>query len=174
MHTHAMRIVQWHGWLLEGSGSNVYAARVTERFRRDGPDGVLLCQERPPDRYTFVDAVGSVSDGGISGLTETGVPPGAGRVTLLRPEIGRLLPVFVVDEYEGFAVKRFVELSDAELDAYLERNVDALRAAVEWHGADAVITGHAVPGAVIGRRAVGTDAYVAKVHGSDLEYAIRI
>src|SRR5437588_75755 len=103
-----MRIVQWHGWLLEGSGSNVYTARVTERFRRDGHDVALLCQERHPERYAFVDAVGSVSAGGVSGLTETGVPPGAGRVSLLRPEIGRLLPVFVVDEYEGLAAARAV------------------------------------------------------------------
>jgi glycosyltransferase involved in cell wall biosynthesis len=169
-----MRIVQWHGWLLEGSGSNIYASRVTEQFRRDGHEVLLLCQERHPDRYAFVDTVGSVSERGVSGLTDTGVPPGAGHVTLVRPDIGRLLPVFVLDEYEGFDVKRFVELSDAELDAYLARNVEALRAAVEWHGADAVITGHAVPGAVIGRRAVGADAYIAKIHGSDLEYAIRI
>ena len=30
------------------------------------------------------------------------------------------------------------------------------------------------PGAAIGRRALGADRYVAKIHGSDLEYAVRI
>src|SRR5438270_4445234 len=143
-----MRIVQWHGWLLEGSGSNVYTARVTEQFRGGGHDVVLLCQERHPHRYSFIDAVGSVSKEGISGLTETGAPPGPGRVTLLRPEIGRLLPVFVLDEYEGFEVKRFVDLSDAELDSYLARNVEALRVVLDQQPADAVTAGHAVPGAV--------------------------
>jgi glycosyltransferase involved in cell wall biosynthesis len=36
-----------------------------------------------------------------------------------------------------------------------------------------VIVGHAIPGAAIGRRALGAGRYVAKIHGSDLEYAIR-
>ena len=32
---------------------------------------------------------------------------------------------------------------------------------------------HGIPGAAIGRRALGAGSYVAKIHGSDLEYAIR-
>jgi glycosyltransferase involved in cell wall biosynthesis len=93
---------------------------------------------------------------------------------LLRPLIGSTLPVFVVDHYEGFdEVTRFVDLTDPALQAYLEANATALRAADMWRGTDVAFTGHAVPGAVIGRRALGPDRYVAKVHGSDLEYAIR-
>ena len=60
-----MRIVQWHGWLLDGSGSNVYTARVTEEFRATGHHVLLLCQERHPERYPFVDAFGSVSEEGV-------------------------------------------------------------------------------------------------------------
>jgi glycosyltransferase involved in cell wall biosynthesis len=37
-----------------------------------------------------------------------------------------------------------------------------------------VIAGHAVPGPVVARRALGAGRYAAKIHGSDLEYAIRI
>ena len=169
-----MRVVQWHGWLLDGSGSNVYTARVTEEFRATGHDVLLLCQERHPERYPFVDAFGSVSEEGVGRLIETGIPPGPGRVVLLRPEIGPVLPVFVVDEYEGFEVKRFPDLTDEELDRYVEANVRTMRAAVAWHDADAVITGHAIPGAVIGRRAMGPGRYAAKVHGSDIEYAMRV
>ena len=95
-----MRIVQWHGWLLDGSGSNVYTARVTEQFRSDGHDVLLLCQERHPERYSFIDAFGTVSANGVAGLVESGVPSGPGRCVLLRPEIGSLLPVFVFDEYD--------------------------------------------------------------------------
>ena len=43
------------------------------------------------------------------------------------PDIGGLLPVFVADRYEGFEVKTFPELSDEELDRYLEANVAAVR-----------------------------------------------
>src|SRR5437763_617112 len=133
-----MRVALWHGWLLDGSGSNVYSARVTDQLRRQGHDVLLLCQERHPERYPYFDAWGTVSETGVSGLVERGTEPGPGRAVLLRPEIGDLLPVFVIDEYEGFEVKLFVELTDDELERYLARNVAALRAAIEWSGADAV------------------------------------
>jgi glycosyltransferase involved in cell wall biosynthesis len=169
-----MRVLIWHGWLLEGAGSNVYTARVVEVLRRKGHDVLLLCQERHPERYPFLDGWGTVSAGGVS-LVRPGVGARAdGRAVLLRPEIGSVLPVFVYDEYEGFRVKTFVDLPDAELHSYLERNVAALRAAAEWHGPDVMVAGHAVPGPVIARRARGDGAYVAKIHGSDLEYAVRL
>ena len=168
-----MRICLWHGWLLEGSGSNIYTARVAESLVRDGHDVLLVCQERHPDRYPWIAASGTVGPDGPSALTPGGGSPGPGRCTLLRPEIGELLPVFVVDEYEGFRVERFLDLTDEELEGYLRRNADALRAAVQWHGSEIVITGHAIPGGAIGRRALGPGRYVTKIHGSDIEYAIR-
>jgi glycosyltransferase involved in cell wall biosynthesis len=169
-----MRLLIWHGWLLEGAGSNVYTARVTEVLRRRGHDVLLVCQEPHPERYAFLDGWGTVGSHGPSAIERSRTPPAGGRAVLLRPDIGGLLPVFVYDEYEGFEVKRFVELTDEELDAYLDRNVAALREAANWHGPDAVIAGHAIPGPVIARRAWGDGRYVAKIHGSDLEYAVRI
>jgi glycosyltransferase involved in cell wall biosynthesis len=168
-----MRILLWHGWLLSGTGSNIYAARTADVYRRQGHDVVLLCQDRHPERTGFVDAWGTVGPDGISDLRPAGAEPAPGRVVLLRPQIGGLLPVFVLDEYEGFEVKRFLDLTDGELDAYLERNVLALEAAARWNPPDAVVTGHAVPGAVIAARALGPGRFVAKIHGSDLEYCIR-
>ena len=168
-----MRILLWHGWLLEGSGSNVYTARVAETFRARGHDVALLCQEAHPERYRWIDASGTVDAGGVSALTPNLADPAAGRCVLLRPRIGRLLPVFVVDEYEGFDVVRFVDLTDPQLAAYLDANAAALAAADRWHRAEAVIAGHAIPGSVVALRAVGPGRYVTKIHGSDLEYAIR-
>jgi glycosyltransferase involved in cell wall biosynthesis len=160
--------------LLEGSGSNVYTAKVTEVLRRAGHDVLLLCQEPHPGRFGFLDSWGTVGPDALSELTPTGVSGAEGRAVLLRPEIGSLLPVFVVDEYEGFTVKRFVDLTDAELAEYIRRNAAALRTAAEWHGPEAVVVGHAVAGPAIARRALGDDAYVVKIHGSDLEYAVRL
>jgi glycosyltransferase involved in cell wall biosynthesis len=166
-----MKVLVWHGWLLEGAGSNVYAARVVEALRRAGHDVLLLCQERHPERYDFLDRWGTVDDAGVR--LETDRPAPGGRATLLRPSIGPVLPVFVYDEYEETEVERFVDLSDDDLGLYIERNVAALRVAAEWHAPDVVIAGHAVPGPVVARRAIGEGRYVAKIHGSDLEYAVR-
>jgi len=168
-----MRVLLWHGWLLDGSGSNVYTARVAEVLVADGHDVVVLCQERHTERHPWVVAVGRVTATGVSDLEPTSAGTGVGRGVILRPDIGRLLPVFVLDEYEGFEVKRFVDLADDELLRYLDANVRALRAAVEWHASETVIVGHAVPGGVIARRALGPGRYVVKIHGSDVEYAMR-
>jgi glycosyltransferase involved in cell wall biosynthesis len=168
-----MRILLWHGWRLEGSGSNVFTARVARELRERGHDVLLLCQEQHPERSAFVDAWGVVDGGGVSELRPTLAEPAAGRVVALRPLIGSVLPVFVIDEYEGFdRVERFVDLSNDELGAYLDRNIGALNAAAEWHGSEVIIAGHAVPGPIVVRRALGPGRYVAAVHGSDLVYAI--
>jgi glycosyltransferase involved in cell wall biosynthesis len=168
-----MRVLIWHGWLLEGSGSNVAAAKVAQMLRRNGHEVLLLCQEGHPERFDFIDATGSVDADSVSAQSPTSARTAAGTVTLLRPDIGSLLPVFVYDEYEGFEVKRFVDLSDAELASYLDRNVAALRTTALWWGPDVAFAGHSVPGAVVARRALGEGRYVAKVHGSDLEYAVK-
>ncbi len=170
-----MRILIWHGWLLEGSGSNIGAARLSEVLRAAGHEVLLLCQEGHPGRYGWIDASGTVGPDGVSELRPNpAATPNAGSCVLLRPEIGTLLPVFVVDEYEGFDVKAFVDLTDDELQRYLERNVAAARATAAWRRPDAVLAGHAVPGPVIARRALGAGSYVGRIHGSDLEYAVRI
>jgi glycosyltransferase involved in cell wall biosynthesis len=170
-----VRILIWHGWLLEGSGSNVATARISEVWRAAGHDVLLVCQERHPARYPWIDAHGTVDRDGVSDLEpnmNASIAPG--RCVLLRPDIGATLPVFVVDHYEGFAeVRPFVDLADGELDAYLRANVEALRAAAGFHDEEIAFVGHGIPGAAIGRRALGPGRYVAKIHGSDLEYAIR-
>ena len=163
-----MRILVWHGWHLGGTGSSVYTARIVETWRGQGHDVLLMCQEPHPEDYPFLDGWGSTGD-----LPALSAEPAKGRAVLLRPEIGDLLPVFVLDEYEGFRVRRFVDLADEELDAYLDANVAALRAAAAWHRSELAIAGHALPGPVVVRRALGTLPFVAKVHGSDIEYAMR-
>jgi glycosyltransferase involved in cell wall biosynthesis len=170
-----VRILVWHGWLLEGSGSNVATARIVEVWRAAGHDVLLLCQERHPERYPWIDAHGTVDRDGASVLEpSTDVSSAPGRCVLLRPDIGTMLPVFVVDHYEGFeTVRPFVDLTDGELDAYLRANVGALHTAAGFHDAEIAFVGHGIPGAAIGRRALGAGRYVAKIHGSDLEYAIR-
>lgn len=170
-----MRVLLWHGWLLEGSGSNIGTARVAQALRADGHDVLLVCQQRHPERYRWIDAAGTIGPDGLEASPTGSADAALGRCTMLRPDIGGLLPVFVVDEYEGFdSVVPFPELTDVQLEGYLVRNVEALRAAAAWHRPEVAIVGHAIPGAVIAGRALGATPYVAKTHGSDVEYALRL
>jgi len=172
-----VRVLIWHGWLLEGSGSNIAAAKITEALRRSGHDVLLLCQARLDSVPAFIDGVGSVGDGEMpapSPNDRAEPDPSGGKAVLLRPDIGSLLPVFVVDDYQGFTVKRFVDLTQQELDHYLGRNVAALRTAAAWHRPDLVIASHVVPGGVIAARSLPHTPFVVHVHGSDIEYAVRL
>ena len=145
-----MRVLIFHGYLLRGTGSNVYNASLAAALAQQGHEVHLLCQEAHP-------------------------PPvderAPGSVTFHRPDIGGLLPVFVHDTYEGFEVKTFAELTDAELDGYIDANVRAVRDLVaELGGVDAALANHLVMGPVILSRA-GL-RYALKVHGSDLSYTV--
>src|SRR5918995_1832229 len=163
-----------HGYMLSGTGSNVYVQNLCRGLVREGHDVHLLCQEKEALSYDFV-AVHHVVDGERierRGEQETAY---AGSCAVYNPEIGELLPVYVYDDYPGWRVKTFLDLTVEELENYLRHNVEAVRAVLEASGAEAVITNHSVPGPLISRRATeGAGVpYVSIVHGSCLQYVAR-
>ncbi len=58
-----MRVLVFHGYLLRGTGSNVYNARLCAALARAGHSVDLLCQEPRPEELDFVDAVGTWEGG---------------------------------------------------------------------------------------------------------------
>ena len=166
----AVRILLWHGYLLTGSGSNVYTANLAREWRAAGHDVLVLCQEGHAGELPFVDEAFDLS----TDISRIEPRPGSCRVA--RPFIGSLLPVYVYDDYEGFTVKTFVDLTDDELSRYTDLNVQAMTTAIRAFEPEAIITGHEVMGPEIARRACeATDtAYTAKLHGSALEYAVKL
>src|SRR5918911_5647207 len=118
-----MRVLIFHGYLLHGTGSNVYNANIAEALVRAGHEVHLLCQDRAPFDLPWVDAAGDW-DGGALEIRARREPV---RATVYRPDIGGLLPVYVADRYDGVEARPFHELSHQELDRYLERNVAAVR-----------------------------------------------
>ncbi|HEY5160261.1 MAG TPA: glycosyltransferase family 4 protein [Gaiellaceae bacterium] len=139
-----MRILLWHGYLLGGTGSNVYTRSLAREWSRAGHEVVLFCQERHPERYDI------------------------GAATLVRPEIGSLLPVFVLDQYEGLEARLLQDLSRDELERYVELNAEALRRHLP---ADLVFANHVLPGAAVA--AASGARFAVKAHGSELEYSMR-
>jgi glycosyltransferase involved in cell wall biosynthesis len=172
-----VRILLWHGYLLSGSGANLYTVNVARIWRSEGHDVVLMCQDRHAGEFAFVDAAGVFNGDNTSfDVVETGHERAGGRLRVLRPNIGEVLPVYVYDEYEGFTAKRFVDVTDDELERYTSANIRALVTAIEEFQPEAIITGHEVMGPYIAREACRRTetTYLAKLHGSPLEYVIKV
>ena len=141
-----MRVLLFHGYMLRGTGSNIYNANLARALAKLGHEVHLLCQ----DRETKVEGV-----------------------QIHNPDIHGLLPVYVKDPYEGFEVKAFPELTDDELDRYIEANVAAVREVSEAVGGfGAALANHLVMGPAILARA-GIGPFAAKIHGSALEYTVK-
>jgi len=163
-----------HGYMLSGSGSFVYVQNLCRALASEGHEIHLICQEPQPLSYDFVDEHWTVDGDSIErqGEQETEFP---GTCAVYNPEIGGLLPVYVYDDYPGWRVKTFLDLTDGELENYLEANTVAVRAVLQASGASAVVTNHSVPGPLIVRRALEGSGvpYTSIVHGSCLQYVSR-
>jgi glycosyltransferase involved in cell wall biosynthesis len=138
-----VRILIFHSYLLRGTGSNIYNANLVRALAELGHEVHLFCQDPSWD------------------------PPDG--VTVHIPDIGRVLPVYVADTYDGFDAKTYPELTDAELDHYLDANVEAVLAAPT---PDLALANHLVMGPVILARA-DVAPYAVKIHGSALEYTVK-
>ena len=109
-----------------------------------------------------------------TGVEETNERGNLGSCTVIQPEIGDLLAVYVLDDYEGFAeVKTLVSMSDDEVEGYVSRNVTALQTIVAEQKPDIIFTNHAVCSPAIVKRGDLGVPYYSYVHGSALEYAVK-
>ncbi len=139
-----MRILLWHGYLLGGTGSNVYTRQLAREWSRAGHDVTVFSQEPHPELYDL------------------------GTSEVVRPDVGGLLPVFVLDRYEGYEVKLLQDCTPEELDRWVEANAKALR---ERLPADLVFCNHVLLGGPVG--AATESRFAVKAHGSELEYSMR-
>jgi len=139
-----MRILLWHGYLLGGTGSNVYTRQLAREWARAGHDVVVFSQEQHPGAYAL------------------------GGATTVRPDVGGLLPVFVLDRYPGYDVKLVQDCTADELRRWVQANAAAV---VEHLPADLVFCNHVLLGGPVGA-ATGA-RFAVKAHGSELEYSLR-
>ena len=139
-----MRVLLWHGYLLGGTGSNVYTRQLAREWSRAGHDVTVLSQEPRPEAHDL------------------------GGAAVVRPDVHGFLPVFVLDRYEGYEVRRVQDCAREELDAWVYANAAAIRALLP---ADLVFANHVLLGGPVGA-ATGA-RYAVKAHGSELEYSMR-
>jgi len=139
-----MNILIWHGYLLGGTGSNIYTRSLARAWSRLGHDVTVFCQEPHPERYDL------------------------GGTRVARPEIGGPLPVFVLDRYEDAEPRLLQDLSWEERRGFVERNAAAVR---EHLPADFLLANHVLLGAPVAS-ATGMP-FTVKAHGSELEFSMR-
>jgi glycosyltransferase involved in cell wall biosynthesis len=139
-----VRILLWHGYLLGGTGSNVYTRSIAREWSRSGHDVVVVSQEPSPEQFDL------------------------GGAQTVRPDVGGLLPVFVLDRYEGMEAKLLQDMTTEERERFVDANAAALRALAP---ADLVFANHVLLGAPVG--AASGLPFAVKAHGSELEYSMR-
>jgi glycosyltransferase involved in cell wall biosynthesis len=139
-----MKILLWHGYLLGGTGSNVYTRALARAWSRLGHEVVVFCQEPHPEQFDL------------------------GGAEVVRPRLDGPLPVFVLDRYEDLEARYLQDLTLEERADFVERNAAALR---QHLPADFLLTNHVLLGAPVGA-AVGMP-FTVKAHGSELEFSMR-
>jgi glycosyltransferase involved in cell wall biosynthesis len=138
-----MKILLWHGYLLGGTGSNVYTRALARSWSRLGHDVTVFSQDPHAERYDL------------------------GGARVVRPEIGGILPVFVIDRYEDLEAHRVQDLSPAERQRFVDANAGAIRDRLP---ADVVFTNHLILGGPVG--AATGEPYGLKIHGSELTFSM--
>ena len=139
-----MRILIWHGYLLDGTGSNVYTRSLARAWSRRGHDVVVVCQEPHPERFDL------------------------GGARVVRPRLDTRLPVFVLDPYEDLQPCLLPAMPAAERERFVDQNAAAIRAEGP---VDLMLVNHVLLGAPVG--AASGAPFVVKAHGSELEFALR-
>jgi glycosyltransferase involved in cell wall biosynthesis len=139
-----VKIILWHGYLLGGTGSNVYTRALAREWSRGGHEVIVVAQEPHPDRFDLAGA------------------------RVVQPELDGPLPVFVLDRYEGHEPKLLQDFTAEERRHYVELNAAALGRHLP---ADLVFANHVLMGGPV---AAATGArFAVKAHGSELEYSMR-
>src|SRR5438132_13737967 len=118
-----MRILVWRGYLLAGAGSNSSTQALAREWSRTGHEVVVVCQEPHPERYDL------------------------GGARVFRPNVDGLLPVFVLDRYEGLEAKLLQDFTRLERERYVALNATALCSQLP---ADFVFANHSLRGAPAG------------------------
>ena len=162
-----MHLVLVHGYLLQGTGSNIYVVNIAKTWKKQGHAVTVVCQDPTAHKLPFVDEFISENE------ALPAEAPAPGKLRVVVPNINKLLPVYVFDKYEGYTVKTIPEMTEDEIEQHITLTADALRK-VCLQNADKVLANHVLFGPLITSRALqGLNIpYNVKIHGSAMEYTL--
>ncbi len=164
-----MHLVIVHGYLLSGTGSNIYSVNVAKTWKQFGHAVTVVCQDRNAGKLEFVDECFI----GTDNVPATAPTPGSIRVVV--PDINNLLLVYVFNCYEGFQVKEMgnVKCSLAEIENYIDKTAAGLCKVLD-QGVDRILANHAVLSPAVAKRACeGRVPYDVKIHGSSINFSLK-
>ena len=165
-----MHLVIVHGYLLSGTGSNIYTTNVAKAWKDMGHAVTVVCQDRNAGSLEFVDECFIGTD------TIPTTAPSENTVRVVVPDIDDLLLVYVLNHYEGYTVKALGDpkCTEDEIDGVIDKTAIGLKKVLS-QGVDRVLTNHTLLSPVIGKRACqGTNVpYDVKVHGSSICFSLK-
>ncbi len=171
-----MSIVVTHGYLLTGTGSNLYVNNLVREYAKVGEDVCLICQDPTPIDIDFVNEVYEFDkENDNYKKTHSKESQFKGTVRVFQPNLNGFLPVYVYDHYDGFKVKEFPNCSDEEIAAYVIQNSKALTRVIRDFDIKVVNTNHLVmfPTIATKVREVIDFKHVITIHGSALNFTVK-
>lgn len=171
-----MNILITHGYLLNGTGSNLYVNNLVREWCKIGHNVFLVCQEPHADGIDFINELyHGVDDNKSVELKHSKNSEFDGKCFCFIPDISGLLPVYVYDHYDGFTVKEFPDCSDQELTNYVDLNTNMLSFILDNYDIDKVQTNHTVMFPFIASKAISERniSHYATVHGSALNFTVK-
>ena len=165
-----------HGYLLEGSGSNLWTRSIIQSLCKQGETVHLLCQENHPELYGFISEVYYYDSSGTKIQKLLRESPYDGQCIMHKPWIGDTLPVYVWDKYEEFVnVLPMAELDTESIEKYLDHNETIVKKVVQENNITVIHANHAVLMSVIAMRISEhmSIPFAIMPHGSAIEYAVK-
>jgi glycosyltransferase involved in cell wall biosynthesis len=167
-------ILMVHGYGLTGSGSNLWTRSVVAALCEQGATVHLCSQERRPELFEFIKEVIDYDEEGRPMSTLSADRDGEGGCILHRPSLD-VLPTYVRPSAGATGMAAILDMSDADIEDYLERNVHVLGSILRSYPIRAVHVNHVVLMAEAVRRACRQEErpYAVMPHGSAIEYVVK-
>ena len=165
-----------HGYLLRGTGSNLFVNNLVKSFCKEGHNVFLFCQEGKADDLDFVsDHYNFDEDNKSTELISKKRTEFTGKCILYNPNLHGLLPVYVYDDYEELKVKIFTDVEDPDIRNYIAYNLQAVKTVHEEVSFDVLQSNHIIMSPYIARSIWKKYRvpYFITLHGSALNFTVK-